>query len=189
MRLFVALSISDKVRENLVSLLDQLRRADSRPRWTNPLNLHVTLKFIGQVPEEKLSSINQALSTVVQTAELALSFRGLGFFPNDRRPAVVWAGVQGPPELAALADSIDESLAWCGIPRKTRPFSPHLTLARCQGTPLPEPLRTQIQIFKGHSFGKQIAREFQLMESKLKPSGAEYTTLRSFPFAVEELNQ
>jgi RNA 2',3'-cyclic 3'-phosphodiesterase len=189
MRLFVALSISARVRENLAPLLDQLRRADSRLRWINPVNLHVTLKFIGQVPEEKLSSINDVLSTVVRPAELALNFRGLGFFPHDRRPAVVWAGVQGPPGLAALAGSIDESLASCGIPRETRAFSPHLTLARFKETQLTEPLRAQVQISKDRSFGEQIAREFQLMESKLKPSGAEYTTLRSFPFAVEELNQ
>jgi 2'-5' RNA ligase len=189
MRLFVALSISAEVRESLALLLDELRRADNRPRWVNPANLHVTLKFIGHVPGEKLPSINDALSKVTPPAELALNFRGLGFFPNDRRPTVVWAGVQELSGLADLAGHIDESLAGCGIMRETRPFAPHLTLASMRETRLAEALRALIRQSEDRPFGGQIAREFHLMESKLKPTGAEYTTLRSFPFMREDLNR
>jgi 2'-5' RNA ligase len=189
MRLFVALSISASVRENLTSLLDELHRADSRPRWVNPANLHVTLRFIGHVPDENLSNINNALSKVVAPAALTLHFRGVGFFPDERRPTVVWAGVQAPSGLAALAACIDESLAGCGIQRETRPFSPHLTLARFKETRLTEALRAQLQRSKDRSFGEQLSTEFHLMKSELKPTGAEYTTLRSFPFAIEELNR
>jgi len=189
MRLFVALSISADVCENLASLLDELRRVDSRRRWINPTNLHVTLKFIGHVPNENLSYINETLSKVVAPAELTLRFRGVGFFPNERRPAVVWAGVQAPPGLAALAARIDEALAKCGVPQETRPFAPHLTLARLKETRLTEALRAQLQRSKDRFFGEQVSVEFHLMESKLKATGAEYTTLRSFPFALEELNR
>jgi len=189
MRLFVALSISAEVRENLALLLDELRRSDSRPRWVNPANLHVTLKFIGHVPGEELSTINDALRKIAPLAELTLNFRGLGFFPNDRRPTVVWAGVQALSGLADLAGYIDESLAECGILRETRPFVPHLTLARLRETRLAEALRALIRQSEDRPFGGQIAREFHLMESKLKPTGAEYTTLRSFPFVREELNR
>jgi 2''-5'' RNA ligase len=189
MRLFVALSISASVRANLASLLDELRRADSRPRWVNPANLHVTLKFIGHVQDENLPNIDNALRQVVAPAALTLHFRGVGFFPDERRPTVVWAGVQAPAGLAALAACIDESLAAWGIQRETRPFSPHLTLARFKETRLTEALRAQLQRSNDRSFGEQLSTEFHLMESKLKPSGAEYTTLRSFPFALEELNR
>jgi RNA 2',3'-cyclic 3'-phosphodiesterase len=189
MRLFVALSISASVRENLSSLLDELRRADSRPRWVNPTNLHVTLKFIGHVPDENLSNINSALCKVRGPAALTLHFRGVGFFPDERRPTVVWVGVQAPAELAALAACIDESLAGWGIQRETRPFSPHLALARFKETRLTEALRALLQRSNNRSFGEQLSTEFHLMESKPKPTGAEYTTLRSFPFALEELNR
>lgn len=189
MRLFVALSVSANVREKLTSLLDELRRADSRPRWVDLTNLHITLKFIGYVPDENLSHVNEALSKVVAPAELTLHFRGVGFFPNERRPTVVWVGVQALPGLAALASRIGESLAECGIQQETRPFAPHLTLARLKETRLTEALRVQIQRSKDRSFGEQLSTEFHLMESKLKPTGAEYTTLRSFPFVLEELNR
>lgn len=184
MRLFVALSISADVRENLASLLTNLRRADSNPRWVSPQNLHVTLKFFGHIADEQLTNIAAALQGVATPSQIALEIRGIGFFPNDRRPAVVWAGVQGPPELASFAGHVDEALAPCGVSRETRPFSPHLTLARLKEPRLSEPLRTLIADSKDRVFGKQIAREFHLMESKTKTTGAEYTTLHSFPFVA-----
>jgi len=182
MRLFVALSISAAVREALSGLLAELRRADPETRWVNPANLHVTLKFIGNVVTEKLLSIEQALTGVPVFRPFDIEFRGLGFFPNDRRPAVIWAGILAPPELAALATGIDEVISTCGIPRETRPFAPHLTLARFKEPRLSQALRTQAAHFKDRFFVKQSFGEFQLMESKLKNTGAEYTTLRSFPF-------
>src|SRR5215469_14686705 len=99
MRLFVALSISVDVRQQLSLLVDELRQADSKPRWVNPANLHITLKFIGQVPAESLAAIRQSLAAVAVPPSLPLRFRGLGFFPNDRRPAVLWAGLDAPPGL------------------------------------------------------------------------------------------
>lgn len=185
MRLFVALSISAQVRESLASLLSELRRADCKPRWVNPENLHVTLKFIGHIAPEELPNIFEALRKVATPSQIALEFRGMGFFPNDRRPTVVWAGIQASPELAALAERIDQSLAASGIPRETRPFAPHLTLARFKEPGISQPLRALLAKRRDLSFGNQIASEFHLMESKTKSTGAEYTTLHLFPFAAE----
>lgn len=185
MRLFVALSISDEVRESLTALLNELRCADSTTRWVNPEHLHVTLKFIGHVADEQLSRIAGALLEVAAPAPIALQFRGIGFFPNDRRPTVIWARIQAPPELAVLATRVDEALAPCGVARETRPFAPHLTLARLKEPRLSEPLRTLTANSLDRVFGNQVATQFHLMESKTKPTGAEYTTLRSFPFTAE----
>ena len=185
MRLFVALSISAQVRESLASLLSELRRADSKPRWVHPENLHVTLKFIGHIADEALPTVLGALRKITAPSQIALEFRGIGFFPNDRRPSVVWAGIQAAPELAALASRVDQSLAREGLPRETRSFSPHLTLARFKEPRMSEPLRALLAKCTDLSFGNQITTEFHLMESKTKPSGAEYTTLHSFPFAAE----
>jgi len=185
MRLFIALSISADVRESLASLLNELRCADSKPRWVDPENLHVTLKFIGHIDDERLPSIVAALQKVPAPSQIALEFRGIGFFPNDRRPTVVWVGIQAPPELAALADRVEQSLASCSISPETRPFTPHLTLARFKEARLSQDLRILIANSKDRSFGKQISTEFRLMESKTKSTGAEYTTLHSFPIATE----
>jgi len=182
MRLFVALPIWEEVRNNLAAPLSQLRRADPKPRWVPPANLHVTLKFIGEVPPEERPAIEQALAGVSTAAPLDLEFRGIGFFPSDRRPSVLCVGIHASPELPALAARIDRSLVGCGVPRETRVFSPHLTLARLKEASCSPLLRAQMGKFQSDSFGGQTATEFHLIESKLKTTGAEYTTLRSFPF-------
>lgn len=186
MRLFVALSIGAGVRDRLASFLDELRRADPKTRWAAPQNLHVTLKFIGAVADQRLPDIVLALSRVSAPSPVALEFGGIGFFPDDRRPAVVWAGIQAPPELALLAARVEEALLACAVPRDTRRFAPHLTLARLKEPRLPETLRTLLAHSRSRGFGVQSFAEFQLMESKTKPAGAEYTTLNSFPFAARE---
>ena len=189
MRLFVALSISAEVRENLTRLLNELRHVDSRPRWVNPDNLHVTVKFIGNVRDQQAPKIKDALLKVGTPVAISLEVRGIGFFPNDRRPAVIWAGIQAPPELPTLAQRVQQALTACGIPAETRPYAPHLTLARFKEPRLSEPLRAVIAKFDEQVFGRQISTEFHLMESKTKATGAEYTTLHSFPFTTEGTQQ
>ena len=189
MRLFVALSISADVRQQLSLLVDEFRRADSKPRWVNPANLHITLKFIGEVPAERLAAIRQSLAAVPVRASVHLRLRGIGFFPNDRRPAVIWAGIDAPPELPALAGQIDEALGSCGIPREGRPFAAHVTLARSKETRLSQQLRALVEKTRDRSFGEMTAGQFHLMESRLKATGAEYTTLDSFPFAAKGMDR
>jgi 2'-5' RNA ligase len=185
MRLFMALAIPAEVRESLASLIRALRIVDAKPKWIHPDNLHITLKFIGEAPPEKLSAIGDALAGVRTAEQVKLEFRDVGFFPNERRPSVVWAGIQSSSNLAALAGTINEVLASLGIPREEKTFVPHLTMARFKETRLSPALRTEIEKWKNHSFGRLSAREFHLIESKLKTTGAEYTTLRSFSFVRE----
>src|ERR1700737_1871671 len=186
MRLFVALEIPSAGRENLAVLLKTLRAVSPQTRWVRPENLHVTLKFIGEVPETKLAAIRSALAGARSDQPVTLDFRGLGFFPNDKHPRVFWAGIEASPNLKTLAADIDKGTEELGIPREQRPFSPHLTLARFEPPGLPEKLRSAIQENAARDFGPLRTSQFQLIESKLKPSGAEYTTLESFPFAAAE---
>src|SRR5712692_4062615 len=182
MRLFVALEIPSAVRENLAALLKSIRAVSPRTRWVRPENLHVTLKFIGEVPETKLVAIRSALAGVCSDQPVTLDFRGLGFFPNDKHPRVFWAGIEASPNLITLAADIDKATEKLGIPREQRPFSPHLTLARFEAPRLPEKLRAAIQENAAREFGSLHTSRIHLIESKLKPSGAEYTTLESFAF-------
>jgi RNA 2',3'-cyclic 3'-phosphodiesterase len=189
-RLFVALEIPSAVRDNLSAFLSEMRAlteklGERRTRWVRTENLHVTLKFIGEVAEAKLAAIRTALSTVPFAAPIDVSFRGLGFFPNENRPTVLWAGLDASPHLSTFAGDIDSALTTIGIAGERRAFVPHLTLARFAAPLLHEKLRAAIQKNRECAFGSFQASEFQLIESKLKPSGAEYTSLASFPLRLE----
>jgi 2'-5' RNA ligase len=174
------------VRENLGALLESLRAVSPQTRWVRPENLHLTLKFIGEAGETKLAAIRSALAGARSDQPTTVIFRGLGFFPNEKRPRVFWAGIEASPNLKTLAAEIDRATEKLGIPREQRPFSPHLTLARFEPPELPEKLRSAIQENSAREFGSFRTNQYHLIESKLKPSGAEYTTLESFPFAAAE---
>ena len=185
MRLFVALEIPSEARGNLAALIRELRTIAPQEKWVRAENLHVTLKFIGEVPLEKLGPIRHALGSLRSDSLVKLDFRGLGFFPNEKHPRVFWAGIEATPNLKKLAADIELATERLGIPREQRPFSPHLTLARFDARKLPEKLQTAVRENITREFGALETKQFHLIESKLKPSGAEYTTLQSFPFVSE----
>ena len=184
MRLFVALEIPSAVRGNLASLLNALRAITREPRWVRAENLHVTLKFLGAVADEKLDAVRAALGNIRSEQAVTLEFRGLGFFPNEQHPRVFWAGIHPSPNLKTLADGIEAAVEKLGIPREKREFSPHLTLARFERPHLPASLRKAIAENAQREFGYLRTNEFHLIHSQLKSSGAEYTTLASFRFAT-----
>lgn len=185
MRLFAALEIPSAVRENLAGLIRDLRAIAAQPKWVRPENLHVTLKFIGETAPAKLDAIRTALADVRADQPLELRFRGLGFFPRERHARVFWVGIEAEANLTSLAAEIDQRLEKLEIPREQKAFAPHLTLARFEPPGIPEKLRAAIQQNLTRDFGVLHTREFHLIESRLKPSGAEYTTLQSFPFGAE----
>ena len=182
MRLFVALEIPTTTRENLATLMAALRAMTGEARWVRPDNLHVTLKFLGEVGEDELEAVETALARIRSDQAVTLEFRGLGFFPNDRKPRVFWAGIEASSNLKTLAADIEGAMEKCGIARDKREFSPHLTLARLE-CPLPPALRKTIAENAQREFGSLRTGEFRLVQSRLKPSGAEYTTRKTFPFS------
>jgi RNA 2',3'-cyclic 3'-phosphodiesterase len=184
MRLFVALDIPDCVRSSLAALSTKLRDACQDARWPRIEGLHVTLKFIGETPAEKTEIIKAALAAVPVRAPITINFRDLGFFPNARRPRVLWAGIESSPELAELAAAVDTALHPLGIPREERAFTPHLTLARFSTPRGLDSLHAAIEKAGPVDFGSITAKEFHLYQSVLKPGGAEYTRLATFSFAA-----
>jgi 2'-5' RNA ligase len=190
-RLFVALEIPSAVRDNLAAMVEELRAADAaakknKARWVRAENLHVTLKFIGNMDAGRLDAIRTALTEVGSGGAVELRFRGLGFFSNEKRPRVLWTGIVPSPSLAPLAAEIDARLEKLGIARETREFAPHLTLARFDPPGVSETLRAAAQQNAAREFGAVRAGEFHLFESKTRPTGAEYTRLSSFSFAKAE---
>src|ERR1700690_3813670 len=132
MRLFVALDLPEEVRQSFRELIAALKRDCPGVRWVRPEGIHVTLKFIGYTDDGNLEAICTALSFIASDAPVEMRFHGLGFFPNERQPRVVWCGVQGSANLATLAAAVGRSLEPDGVPSEARPFVPHLTLARVE---------------------------------------------------------
>jgi 2'-5' RNA ligase len=184
-RLFVALQIPASVRENLAAAIQEMRKIAPQSKWVRPENLHVTLKFLGEAHPEKLDALCAALSAVRSPQWVELQFHGVGFFPNDKRPRVFWAGMTSLPNLAPLALAIDRATAALGFPPETRPFTPHLTLARFDPPGISPALRAAAESNATREFGTLNTASFHLIHSKLKTTGTEYTTLQSFPFAAE----
>lgn len=185
MRLFIAIEIPPDVRAGLAVLLQKFRAIAPQVKWVRPENIHITLKFLGETENSKLTAIQSALSTIRSSQAVALKFLGLGFFPNENRAKVFWAGIESSENLPAIAEDIDHSMHKLGFPLEHRPFTPHLTLARFEPPGIPAKLFAAAEERSSREFGSLTAREFHLIESKLKPSGAEYTTLHSFPFVTE----
>ena len=182
MRLFVALDLPDQVRHSIAELIAKLQPKSRAARWIKPENLHITLKFIGHVGNEKLSPIQSALSSIHAEQHVELHFRGMGFFPNEHHPRAFWCGIASSPNLADLATDIDRALVPLGIEAETRPFTPHLTLARFKSDEgIREVVHTATDM-KSTDFGTATETNFHLYESLLKSTGAQYNRVASFPF-------
>jgi 2'-5' RNA ligase len=184
-RLFIAIEIPQSVRSTFASLLKDFSSIAPQVKWVRAENLHVTLKFMGETQSAKLGPLQNALSAVRSADPVNLEFRGLGFFPHEKRPRVFWAGMEASANLKTLAEEIDQTTHPLGFSLEERPFTPHLTLARFQPPGIPPKLLQAIQEKSAQAFGSLRTGEFHLIESKLKPTGAEYTTVQTFHFATE----
>jgi RNA 2',3'-cyclic 3'-phosphodiesterase len=185
MRLFVAIQIPSEIRAALAAFVNDLRALAPQAKWVRGDNLHVTLKFLGETDGRKLGQVEVGLAEIRSTQAATLKFHGLGFFPNEKRPRVFWAGTEASPNVAPLAADIDQAMHRLGFPLEERAFSAHLTLARFASPSLPAKFQAAVVQNQSRGFGSLAAAEFQLIESKLKPTAAEYTTLQSFPFVSE----
>jgi len=185
MRLFVAIELPGDVREALGRLQHELqRRGLEKLRWVQPEGIHLTLKFLGETPAERVTAISEALAGVaVGIAPHELTLGGLGTFGGSR-PRVLWLDLGGDVEaVRALQERIESALGELGFERETRGWSPHLTLARVR----PEAAReaasaipTALGAVDAPS-GVIAVREVSLMRSTLRPGGAVYERIAAFP--------
>jgi 2'-5' RNA ligase len=181
MRLFTAIDLPPEVTARLDALIAKLRPL-APVAWSPAANLHITTKFIGHWPEERLPQLNAALASLGSRAPIPIRVRGLGFFPNPKSPRVFWAGVDAPPELGFLAGDTDAALAKLGVPSESRAYSPHLTLARIKD---PAPALTRGLPEVEPDLGSFVADRFYLYLSKPGRSGSVYTKLSEFPFTTQ----
>jgi len=179
MRQFTALELEAETLENIRRLLETLRPT-APIQWSPAGNLHITTKFIGEWPLARQPELQNALAGLPRRSPIVVSLRKVGFFPNRRSPRVFWCGIEAPG-LVELAADTDNATAGLGIPRETRPFSAHLTLARIrERVTLDDTLHRAAAALPSLDFGQFEARRFFLYESQLRRGGSVYTKLAEF---------
>jgi len=174
MRLFIAVEIDEPLREKLVGIQAQLLEPAVKP--VERQNLHVTLKFLGEVSDEQVTAVLEALRNV-KMAPFEVEIGGLGTFPPGRhRINVVWVDCKGP--LAELATRVEEALKPLGFQPDERGFSSHLTIARVKQRP--ERLAKAVEELKDTKIGKQLVDRFVLKQSTLTPTGPIYADVEVY---------
>lgn len=182
-RAFIAIDLSPELKQRLDEVLVQLRQrlAGTPIRWVSVTQMHVTLKFLGDVPPTGMEAIQAALSAQAAACPIFdLTVAGLGAFPNVRRARVLWTGVQAPPALISLQAGIDTATARLGYASEERAFSPHLTLGRVEREAGPQPLQRIQQLLETWhiaSLGTVTIDKVRLYRSDLRPGGPIYTPL------------
>jgi RNA 2',3'-cyclic 3'-phosphodiesterase len=194
MRIFVGIDLDLEVRARIERFLEGVEGFAPEARWVRPESLHITLKFIGEQPSERVEAVSERLRRV-EIGAFEIRAGGYGFFPTAKAPRVFWIGIHAGLQLAELAESIDMATSELGIPREDRPYSPHLTLARAgavsrSGSPKwrkgdgPNAtfavLETRLAAMGELDVGTMTAREFILYQSQLSPAGSTYTKLQRF---------
>src|SRR5438105_240543 len=174
MRLLIGLDLPDDLVGTLEKTLRPLKSA-APLQWTPAANLHITTKFIGHWPAERLDELKAALAGVPSRPPIRVAIRSLGFFTR-----IFWCGIDAPG-LAELAADTDACTWRLGVPSEERAFSPHLTLARIKRPVDLKPLRRAICGIVSQDFGNFTAQAFFLYQSTPKPSGSVYTKLAEFP--------
>jgi 2'-5' RNA ligase len=181
MRLFIAIDLPPQIKRELADIQAKLKKANAVVRWVSPDGIHLTLKFLSEVADDKVAGVVDALAeSVPRISPFTLEVAGLGVFPSLSRPRVIWTGVKGAEGLMALAEEVEKAMMKLGFPREKRGFSPHLTLGRVKSPRGIDRLTKIIMEEKDISLGKFTADGYLLIRSILRPEGAEYIKIRKF---------
>jgi 2'-5' RNA ligase len=181
-RLFIALSLPEVALEPIDAAQEALKDTVASAKWVDPRGAHLTLKFLGPVPDDSVSDIVAVLEEAVREFPVyTYAIRGIGGFPTPTRPRVIWAGIDDNGLTAELAAPIEHSMEWLGFKPEGRDFHPHITLARVKN---PRRLEQPDALEKT---GRDLvveglkAAEVTLFESKLTPRGAVYSVISRAP--------
>lgn len=182
-RSFVAIELPEGVRKGLARLRDELERDEHRfVKWVGPGGMHLTLKFLGNIPSKRVTEVTGAMEEATRGIyPFRLEISGLGAFPGLKQVRVFWVGIGGEVDkLSRLQQTIDAALAALGFAKEERPFVPHLTLARIRQGASPSERRSFGALVDSTIFEEKYPVEVEavnLMKSQLTPVGAVYTRL------------
>lgn len=184
-RAFIAIELSQDIQFHLREVQQQLSEMGIRcVRWVSTKNIHLTLQFLGETPPAKLDKLTLHMKPVVAAQEVfSFHVQGLGAFPNNHRPRVIWIGLQAPAGLATLHNVLENTVQSVGIAVEDRPFSPHLTLGRVKREATPSEIQNlslALDELKVGTLGSITVNTVTLFRSDLHPDGPVYSAMAHF---------
>jgi len=182
MRVFVGIKLDREAVEKIIATLKPFRKIATPIKWTKPENIHLTLKFIGDLEPAAYKQLEQVLSNGdYQLSPFTVRISGIGKFGRGPELTILWAGITPSPKLESLYRDIENRLASIGIPRENRPFKPHITLARNKKNFDTKPYIRLIDEHQGTFISESAIAGFQIFKSDLAPDGPTYTILKEIP--------
>jgi RNA 2',3'-cyclic 3'-phosphodiesterase len=177
-RVFFSVEIPDEIKDNIEKLIGGLKLGPMK--WINKKNMHITLKFLGRVEDNKIESLVNTVGKLIKGfGPIKIGFGGFGAFPDPKHPRVIWIGINGGAgELKKLADKIEDELCEKGYGEEEREFSPHLTIGRIKESIDTEALCCFIESNKNTSIGSFVIKDISLMKSTLMKNGPVYEELK-----------
>ncbi len=175
-RIFIAVDVAPALQQSIAETERRLEEAGAKLRWTNPANLHFTLRFLGEIPLAQVAKAKVATREAAVGAQpFSIALVSLGAFPSVQRPRVVWIGVgEGRESMQALAERVDDRLTHYRFPVEPRQFQAHLTLARVRDAREWAGLVRALSQFKDVDVGSQQVDSIAVIESQLSPRGPTY---------------
>jgi 2'-5' RNA ligase len=181
LRAFIAITLPTTLQHTAAEVRQAFQSLQFPWRWVTPAQIHLTLRFLGNVPAEQVTSIAQAMECAIQgQTAFILRAQSLGCFPHASRPRVLWVGLADPSQaLAHLNERLTAALMPLDFPPEDRPFHPHLTLARAQHSIRSNQLLPVLQAYQNRCFGEFSVTQLHLFQSELQRGGARHTILHS----------
>jgi 2'-5' RNA ligase len=180
-RSFIAIETPPEVKADIAKVQEGLRAANADVRWESIEKLHITLKFLGNVEEQRLNSLADQLPEAIGAfASFDLTYQGVGCFPNQHHPRVIWIGAENEDgSLTKIQETIEKAAEEIGFQREEHRFHPHITIGRVKGS---KNLKALVSELGKASFNPHAAiiKDVLLMKSDLKPTGSVYSVLRTY---------
>ncbi|MFQ6039112.1 MAG: RNA 2',3'-cyclic phosphodiesterase [Candidatus Aminicenantales bacterium] len=183
MRTFIAIDLDDSLKDRLTALIRTLNTGEKNVRWVKPQGLHLTLKFLGHISQDRVLQVKEVLKRLShECSSFPLRLKGTGSFPAGKKPPrVLWVGVEHNEPLLKLQARIEKDLEGLGFPAESRAFHPHLTLGRVKRPQGLEPILSELNRHGDETFGEMRVGKITFFSSTLTPSGAEYSVLSEYP--------
>jgi len=184
MRTFIAIEISETIRNALVQIQSHLKYSGADVKWVEKDNIHLTLKFLGEISEEKTEKIKTILDSIAKEAKpFEMTVKEIGAFPKIEYPRVIWVSLdKGRDESKILAEKIDEALSKIGFQKETRPFASHLTIGRVRSAKNKAALKEKMTSCELLSISPYSVSSVILFQSTLTPKGSIYAKLHEAKF-------
>jgi len=181
MRTFISIDVSGELKDKVFDAIKRLEKTGASVKWVEKDNLHITLKFLGEVQEKDINGSVKAVSSALKGfREFEMEFEGTGTFPGGADPRVVWVGAKaGAQKAKDLALIIDAALSKIGFKKEDREFRSHLTIGRVRDRKNLSSLNTELEKMKNENFGKTMIDKVNIMKSTLSPKGPAYEVIRS----------